>query len=100
MAYLEEHSYIHRDLAARSIQVGDDGVCKVAEFSLARLIKEDVYTLPVGTMFPVRWTAPEAMLFKQFTIKSDVWSFGILMYEIIMKGAVPYPGMEKRCMQD
>ena len=96
MAYLEEHSYIHRDLAARSIQVGDGGVCKVAEFSLAGLIKEDVCILPVGTTFPVRWTAPEVMLFKRFTIKSDVWSFGILMYEIIMKGAMPYPGMENR----
>jgi fyn-related kinase len=94
MAYLEEHSYIHRDLTAQNIQVGEDRVCKVAEFRLARLIKEDIYNAPGGEKFPLRWTAPEAALYNRYSTKSDVWSFGILIHEIWTKGAIPYPGME------
>ena len=96
MAYLEEHSYIHRDLAARNILVGDGSVCKVADFGLARVIKEDIYNPREGTKFPIKWTAPEAALYNRYTIKSDVWSYGILMYEIMTKGAMPYPGMSNR----
>ena len=96
MAYLEHHSYIHRDLAARSIQVGENCFCKVAEFSLARLVEDDIYIAPPGETLPVKWTAPEAALYRRFSIKSDVWSFGILMHEILMKGAVPYPGLLPR----
>ena len=93
MAYLEEHSYIHRDLAARSIQVGDGGVYKVAEFSLARKLQEDVYIAQVGSKIPIKWTAPEAALYNRYTIKSDVWSFRIVMSEIMTRGRIPYPGM-------
>ena len=93
MAYLEEHSYIHRDLAARNILVGEGNSCKVADFGLARVIKEDIYSPKEGAKFPIKWTAPEAALFNRFTIKSDIWSFGILMTEVITKGAMPYPGM-------
>ena len=96
MAYLEENSYILRDLTAQSIQVGDGYVYKVAEFSLVRLIEEDIYNAPEGEKYPIKWTAPEAALYHRFSIKSDVWSFGILMHEILMKGAVPYPGMLPR----
>ena len=98
MAYLEEHSYIHRDLAARNILVGEGSVCKIADFGLARVIKEDIYNPREGTKFPIKWTAPEAALFNRYTIKSDVWSYGILIYEIITKGAMPYPGMTNRYM--
>ena len=96
MAYLEEHSYIHRDLAARNILVGEANVCKVANFGLARVIKEDIYSPWEGATFPIKWTAPEAALFSQFTIKSDVWSFGILVAEVITRGAMPYRGMNNR----
>ena len=96
MAYLEEHSYIHRDLAARNILVGEGSVCKVADFGLARVIKEDIYNPREGTKFPIKWTAPEAALYNRYTIKSDVWSYGVLMYEIMTKGAMPYPGMTNR----
>lgn len=96
MAYLEEHSYIHRDLAARNILIGEGHVCKVADFGLARVIKEDIYSPREGTKFPIKWTAPEAALYNRFTIKSDVWSFGILMTEVVTKGAMPYPGMNNR----
>lgn len=96
MAYLEEHSYIHRDLAARNILVGDGMVCKVADFGLARVIKEDIYNPREGTKFPIKWTAPEAALYNRYTIKSDVWSYGVLMYEIMTRGAMPYPGMTNK----
>jgi len=93
MAYLEEHSCIHRDLAARNILVGEGCVCKIADFSLARVIDEDIYNPREGTKFPIKWTAPEAALYKKFSIKSDVWSFGILIWELFTEGAMPYPGM-------
>ncbi|KAK7884514.1 hypothetical protein WMY93_027637 [Mugilogobius chulae] len=76
MAYLEDRSIVHRDLAARNILVGDDLVCKVADFGLARIIKDSVYTASRSTKIPVRWTAPEAALHQKFSVKSDVWSFG------------------------
>ena len=93
MAYLEEQNYIHRDLAARNILVGDHMICKVADFGLARVIDEDVYEAHTGAKFPIKWTAPEAALYNRFTIKSDVWSFGIVIYEIITYGRFPYPRM-------
>ena len=93
MAYLEQQHYIHRDLAARNILVGDHMICKVADFRLARVIDEDIYEAPTGEKFPIKWTAPEAAMYNKFTIKSDVWSFGIVIYEVITYGRFPYPGM-------
>uniref|UniRef100_A0A8C5H2P5 Tyrosine-protein kinase n=1 Tax=Gouania willdenowi TaxID=441366 RepID=A0A8C5H2P5_GOUWI len=92
MAYIERMNYIHRDLRAANILVGDNLVCKIADFGLARLIEDNEYTARQGAKFPIKWTAPEAALFGRFTIKSDVWSFGILLTELITKGRVPYPG--------
>ncbi len=92
MAYLEAQNYIHRDLAARNVLVGDSGVVKIADFGLARLIKEDEYEARVGARFPIKWTAPEAASYSKFSIKSDVWSFGILLTELVTYGRVPYPG--------
>ena len=93
MAYIELQGYIHRDLAARNILVGENYLCKVADFGLARLIEDSEYTAREGAKFPIKWTAPEAALYATFTIKSDIWSFGILLTEIITKGRIPYPGM-------
>ena len=93
MAYLEEKNYINRDLAARNILVGDNLICKVADFGLACVIEEDTYEAHTGAKFPIKWTAPEAAMYSHFTIKSDVWSFGILLYELITYGRFPYPGM-------
>ncbi|XP_067272821.1 tyrosine-protein kinase SRK2 [Pseudorasbora parva] len=101
MAYLELQNYIHRDLAARNVLVGDNNVCKVADFGLARVFQmdndedsgENVYEAKEGTKFPVKWTALEAIHENKFTIKSDVWSFGILLYEIVTFGQMPYPTM-------
>lgn len=93
MSYLESQNYIHRDLAARNILVGENNTVKIADFGLARVIKEDEYEARVGARFPIKWTAPEAANYNRFTIKSDVWSFGILLTEIVTYGRVPYPGM-------
>ncbi|KAK2106276.1 hypothetical protein P7K49_015790 [Saguinus oedipus] len=96
MAYMERMNYIHRDLRAANILVGERLACKIADFGLARLIEDNEYNPRQGAKFPIKWTAPEAALFGRFTIKSDVWSFGILLTELISKGRVPYPGMSKR----
>nr|XP_002125218.1 tyrosine-protein kinase SRK2 [Ciona intestinalis] len=96
MAYLETSNYIHRDLAARNILVGMNNICKVADFGLARVTQNEIYETKEGTKFPIKWTAPEAATMQQFTIKSDVWSFGILLTELVGKGRMPYPGMTNR----
>lgn len=93
MAYLESMKYVHRDLAARNILVGERNLVKIADFGLARVIKEDEYEAKIGARFPIKWTAPEAATFNKFTTKSDVWSFGILLTELVTYGRVPYPGM-------
>lgn len=92
MAYLETQNYIHRDLAARNVLVGENNIVKIADFGLARLIKEDEYEARVGARFPIKWTAPEAANYSKFSIKSDVWSFGILLTELVTYGRIPYPG--------
>ncbi|XP_065586537.1 tyrosine-protein kinase Blk isoform X2 [Cyrtonyx montezumae] len=92
MAYIERMNSIHRDLRAANILVSETLCCKIADFGLARII-EDEYLAQEGAKFPIKWTAPEAINFGIFTIKSDVWSFGILLTEIITYGRIPYPGM-------
>lgn len=90
MAYLESKNVVHRDLAARNILIQDTGSAKVADFGLARTIDDPDEKQPEGKV-AVRWTAPEASLQKKFSSKSDVWSFGILLWEIYSFGRVPYP---------
>ena len=67
---------------------------KVADFGLARLIRDDTYTAQPGAKFPIKWTAPEGLAYNKFTTKSDVWAFGILLWEIATYGMSPYPGVE------
>ncbi|CAG2186770.1 LCK [Mytilus edulis] len=93
MAFLESKRIVHRDLAARNVLIGKDKIAKVADFGLARLLPSDqnVYTSR-GSGFPIKWTAPEGFR-GEFTTKSDVWSFGIVVIEIMNKGREPYPGI-------
>ena len=93
MAYLEREKVVHKNVAARSILVGENNICKVADFAFARIMENDEYQALLGFKFPIKWTALEAALYGTFTIKSDVWNFGVLLVEIITFGATPYPGM-------
>uniref|UniRef100_A0A8B9T9K8 Tyrosine-protein kinase n=1 Tax=Anas platyrhynchos TaxID=8839 RepID=A0A8B9T9K8_ANAPL len=93
MAYLETQNYIHRDLAARNVLVGEHNVYKVADFGLARVENGNICETRPETKLPVKWTAPEAIRHKIFSIKSDVWSFGILLFEILTYGKTPYAGL-------
>ncbi|NWT04075.1 HCK kinase, partial [Mionectes macconnelli] len=93
MAFIEKRNYIHRDLRAANILVSAVLACKIADFGLARVIEDSEYTAREGAKFPIKWTAPEAINYGSFSIKSDVWSFGILLTEIITYGRTPYPGM-------
>ncbi|XP_013776391.1 tyrosine-protein kinase Abl-like [Limulus polyphemus] len=94
MAYLESRSFIHRDLAARNCLVGENHLVKVADFGLARLMRDDTYTAHAGAKFPIKWTAPEGLAYNKFSTKSDVWAFGILLWELATYGMSPYPGVE------
>uniref|UniRef100_A0A7N6BC06 receptor protein-tyrosine kinase n=1 Tax=Anabas testudineus TaxID=64144 RepID=A0A7N6BC06_ANATE len=95
MKYLSDMSYVHRDLAARNILVNSNLVCKVSDFGLSRVLEDDpeaAYT----TRIPIRWTAPEAISYRKFTTASDVWSYGIVMWEVVSYGERPYWDMNNQ----
>uniref|UniRef100_A0A8C9RI78 Tyrosine-protein kinase n=1 Tax=Scleropages formosus TaxID=113540 RepID=A0A8C9RI78_SCLFO len=94
MEYLEKKNFIHRDLAARNCLVGENQLVKVADFGLSRLMTGDTYTAHAGAKFPIKWTAPESLAYNKFSIKSDVWAFGVLLWEIATYGLSPYPGID------
>ncbi|XP_072286182.1 tyrosine-protein kinase BTK isoform X2 [Pyxicephalus adspersus] len=90
MSYLESKQFLHRDLAARNCLVAEDGTVKVSDFGLSRYVLDDEYTSSLGSKFPVRWSPAEVLLYSKFSSKSDVWSFGVLMWEVFTFGKMPY----------
>ncbi|XP_063305002.1 tyrosine-protein kinase Fes/Fps [Pelobates fuscus] len=94
MEYLESKHCIHRDLAARNCLVTEKNVLKISDFGMSREEEDGVYASTGGMkQIPVKWTAPEALNYGRYTSESDVWSFGILLWEAFTLGAVPYATM-------
>ncbi|KAJ8733161.1 hypothetical protein PYW08_001459 [Mythimna loreyi] len=94
MQFLSLQGIIHRDLAARNVLITEDRVCKVADFGFARDVADThVYERKSDGRLPIRWMAPESLYDNIFSVKSDIWSFGILLWEIVTLGSTPYPGL-------
>lgn len=99
MEFLVTKGVIHRDLAARNILVDHNKNTKISDFGLSRNLRDlggEMYEQKTKGALPIRWMAPESLYFSVFTSKSDVWGFGILMWEIVTLGSTPYPGMGAR----
>uniref|UniRef100_A0A7N4PS07 Tyrosine-protein kinase n=1 Tax=Sarcophilus harrisii TaxID=9305 RepID=A0A7N4PS07_SARHA len=96
MAFLESHQFIHRDLAARNCLVDSDLSVKVSDFGMTRYVLDDQYVSSVGTKFPIKWSAPEVFHYSKYSSKSDVWAFGILMWEVFSLGKQPYELYDNR----
>lgn len=94
MEYLESKCCIHRDLAARNCLVTEKNVLKISDFGMSREEADGIYAASAGLrQVPVKWTAPEALNYGRYSSESDVWSFGILLWETFSLGASPYPNL-------
>ncbi|XP_010592110.1 tyrosine-protein kinase Fes/Fps isoform X3 [Loxodonta africana] len=101
MEYLESKCCIHRDLAARNCLVTEKNVLKISDFGMSREEADGVYAASGGLrQVPVKWTAPEALNYGRYTSESDVWSFGILLWETFSLGAPPYPNLSNQQTRD
>ncbi|ESN92961.1 hypothetical protein HELRODRAFT_133652, partial [Helobdella robusta] len=101
MQYLNSMHIVHRDLAARNILVGENRIAKISDFGLSRDVYEgDAYFKTSKGPLPVRWMAPESLYSRTYTTMSDVWSYGIVLWEIITMGSNPYPGISCEKLMD
>ncbi|XP_006101335.1 tyrosine-protein kinase TXK [Myotis lucifugus] len=90
MEYLERNCFIHRDLAARNCLVSSTSIVKISDFGMTRYVLDDEYISSSGAKFPVKWSPPEVFHFNKYSSKSDVWSFGVLMWEVFTEGRMPF----------
>uniref|UniRef100_A0A3P8Y9C5 receptor protein-tyrosine kinase n=1 Tax=Esox lucius TaxID=8010 RepID=A0A3P8Y9C5_ESOLU len=94
MAYLSERKFVHRDLATRNCLVGEEMVVKIADFGLSRNIySADYYKANENDAIPIRWMPPESIFYNRYTTESDVWAYGVVLWEIFSNGMQPYYGM-------
>jgi len=94
MDHLSQLQIVHRDLACRNVYIGHEKICKISEYGLARdIYAENVYRKTTGGQLPVRWMAYESVFEGTYTTKSDVWSYGVLLWELCTLGKIPYPGI-------
>ncbi|XP_046335927.1 inactive tyrosine-protein kinase transmembrane receptor ROR1-like isoform X3 [Haliotis rufescens] len=93
MEYLASHHFVHRDLAARNILVGENLTVKISDFGLSRdVYSSDYYRVQSKSLLPVRWMPPESIMYGKFTTDSDVWAFGVVLWEVFSYGLQPYFG--------
>ncbi|XP_077374738.1 tyrosine-protein kinase Fes/Fps isoform X2 [Festucalex cinctus] len=101
MEYLETKKCIHRDLAARNCLVAERHVVKISDFGMSRQQDDGVYSAQGGLrQIPIKWTAPEALNYGRYTTESDVWSFGVLLWEVFSMGMIPYTSMSNQQVRD
>lgn len=97
MEYLSSHGYVHKDLAARNVLVGEQLHVKISDLGLSREIySSDYYCLQPKTLLPIRWMPPEAIAYGKFTTDSDIWSFGVVLWEVFSYGLQPYYGFSNQ----
>lgn len=97
MEYLASHHFVHRDLAARNVLVGDNLTVKISDFGLSRdVYSSDYYRVQSKSLLPVRWMPPEAIMYGKFTTESDIWAFGVVLWEIFSYGLQPYYGFSNQ----
>ncbi|XP_044164832.1 angiopoietin-1 receptor-like isoform X2 [Acropora millepora] len=96
MSYLADMKVVHRDLAARNILVGENKICKISDFGLARDVNSELYVRTSQARLPVKWMPPESLFLGESSTKSDVWSYGIVLWEVFTIGDSPYPGVKPR----
>ena len=96
VAYLHGKGCIHCDLAARNCLVDEDGTIKISDFGMSRITEEgeDIYSVnTTAKVIPIKWAAPEVLTDMEYTLSTDIWSYGILMWEMFSGGQMPYSGM-------
>ncbi|KAI0236774.1 Focal adhesion kinase 1 [Lamellibrachia satsuma] len=94
LSYLESKKFVHRDIAARNVLVSSEDCVKLADFGLSRWVEEQSYYKATKGKLPIKWMAPESINFRRFTTASDVWMFGVCMWEILMYGVKPFQGVK------